>query len=270
MANGWQPQHHHQIWHSLADPRARVNNVERNGQSFNHAVAMGQNYRWHLGDPSFIRIPTELRTFQGGDATKGRIGEGIHYGYIQSSPSFSAYHGYNVIGSPGQGTWGGSWITFDPMNPYVNYHGTSWENAHRWHARHSLPPTTEVIFHQNLPYSLFEGRTDNQFIGVNFTFRTNSSNGLWDLSVYSGASNQPPYPSSLDAPPHERYLEPPNQLIPVPNRTGRNTGRDWWLRPRGGNEVERGQYHWTYPFVPVIVFDYSNSASSDRTTIGTH
>jgi hypothetical protein len=274
MANGWQPNFHHQIWHSLADPRAKVNTMERQGESFNNAVRLGQNYRWHLGDPSFIRIPTELRTFQGANGTKGRIGEGIHYGYIESSPGTMFSHaGHITIGGPGSETWGGPTSTFDPTIPnwMVNYRGSNWENAHRWHARHSLPNNTEVIFHQNIPYSLFEGRTDNQYIGITAVFRTHGNNGLWDLSVYTGAANQQPYSSSLDAPPHERHLDPPNNLRPIPGREGRNRGRNWWLSPfLLSTEADRGNPHWSDPTVPLIILDYSNTAASSQTTIGTH
>ena len=42
--SNWTPYHHHQIWHSLADPRAKVNDVERNTFSFNEAVRLGQLY----------------------------------------------------------------------------------------------------------------------------------------------------------------------------------------------------------------------------------
>jgi len=270
---GWQPNFHHQIWHSLADPRAKVNEMERQGASFTNAVAMGQNYRFFLGDPSFIRIPTELRTHQGGPGTKGRIGEGIHHGYIESSiPDNWEHGGSSVIGGPSNETWGGPIASFDSTIPgsMLNYRGSNWENAHRWHARHHLPNSTEIIFHDNVPYSLFEGRTDNQYIGVNFTFRTNGDNGLWDLSTYTGATNSQPYGSSLDAPPHERHLNPPDNLRPIPGRLGRNRERNFWLRPRNRVEAERGDPDWTYPFTPIIVVDYSRPAPTDQTTIGTH
>jgi len=270
--NNWQPHFHHQLWHSLADPRAKVNTMERETFSFNEAVRRGQNYRWHLGDPSFIRIPTELRTHQGGPGTKGRIGEGIHYGYIESSvPSNWANQGHVFFGGPGQGTWGGRPIGQTPEgSPLFGDHGSNWENAHRWHARHHLPPSTEIIFHANMPYNVFEGRTDNQYIGVNFTFRTHGDNGLWDLSTYTGASNAQPYGSSLDAPPHERHLNPPDNLRPIPNRPGRNRARNWWLRPSAPPEADRGDPYWVEPNDPIIVFDYSRPAQSDRITIGTH
>jgi len=274
MAGGWQPDFHHQIWHSLADPRAKVNTMERETFSFIEAVRRGQNYRWHLGDPSFIRIPTELRTHQGGPVTKGRIGEGINYGYIESStPDNWANQGHAFFGGPNEGTWGGRPINHTPDgSPLFGDHGSNWENAHRWNARHHLPNSTEIIFYDNRSNSLFEGRTNNQYIGVNFTFRTHANNGLWDLATYTGAARtSQPYGTSLDAPPHDRHIiTPPYNPRPVPNRLGRNRGREWWLRPQAPIEADRGDPHWVEPNTPIIIFDYSRPAQSDRITIGTH
>jgi len=284
MAGGWTPDYNFQFWHSLADNRARINNTrtdglvygeERGTFSFQEAVRRGQHYRWHLGDPSFVRIPTELRTFQGSAGTKGRLGEGLPYGYIESSrPEHWLYHGGSFFGGPGQGTWGGPIFSGDPTNPFTNYRGSHFENVHRWNARKHLPNSTEVIFHDNLPYGIFEGRSDNQYIGITAVFRTNANNSIWDLSIYSGAANQQPYCSSLDAPPHDRQLHPPNQLPPggrVPNRPGRHGGRGWWLRPFiPSPEADRGDPHWSDNTIPLVVLDYSRPAQSLLTTIGTH
>jgi len=274
LSVGWQPHYHYQIWHSLADPRAKINTRERDSFSFIEAVRLGQNYRWHLGDPSFIRISTELRTHQGSPGTKGRIGEGIHYGYIESSPGGESaeHNGRTRIEG---GTWGGPIASFDTTITTDNYRGSAWENAHRWHARHHLPNSTEVIFHDNLPNNMFEGRTDNQYIGLNFTFRTHANNGLWDLSTYTGATNVQPYGNAENAP-HDRPIHPPGDNNPpnrVPGREGRNRGRNFWLRPlitEPSPQPDRGEYDWVYPFTPIIVFDYSRPAQSDRITIGTH
>ena len=141
------------------------------------------------------------------------------------------------------------------------WNNSHWENAHRWHARHSLPNTTEILFHENKSQNRFEGRTNNQYIGVNFTFRTHSNNGLWDIPTYTGATSTPPNGSNLDT--------SPNNETPLINQPFRN--RRWWFRPRiVVPEPDRGNPHWADLDTPIVIFDYSRPAQADRITIGTH
>jgi len=142
-----------------------------------------------------------------------------------------------------------------------------------------------VINYSNLATGRFEGRTSDQYIGTSFTFRTDSSNGLWDLSIFTNTAvgpqrwggyedawddNLPRVPGIPDSlrrrswnrqpwswvrrptvpsnPPHDRS---PGVFIPTTDFPGNNFGTD-------------------NPSTPIIVVNYSMPATSDLVTIGTH
>lgn len=249
----WVPQHHHRLYHTLADTRAKVNAIERNSTSFHTAVQRGSQFTTHLGDPSFIRIPGDLMTNIGGQAidmipsqpavTKGRIGQHIDFWEMQSSP----------------GVFGG-----------LDYQPLAFRNAQRWHARHSLPQTTRLIFEQNQAQGLFEGQTLGQYLGISMTFRTHADNGLWDLSLYTGAVQNPMYQPYPDVNPGLN-VEGREPIFPpgaTPPTGGGNRDWFWPSAPDQPNFQIPSDYN--RPSIPTLVVDYSNPAQSDRTTIGTH
>jgi hypothetical protein len=255
----WQPDFQHRLNHTLADTRAKINDIERNSPAVQAAVARGSMFTTHIGDPAFIRINADLMTLMGGSAhvsnpnapalTAGRVGENQPFHVIESSP-------------------GGG------------YQSLAFNNAQRWHGRHSLPRTTQIIWERNLHQGLFEGRQANQYIGVNFVIRTHADNGLWDLAIYTGATAlttagadpRPIFPNfevPINTEPWEIRLPSPQ-----PNFQGgrgvRRPTRSWFWPP--GNPSDPGFPSSPYrnPQTPLIVLDYSSPAQTDRTTIGTH
>ena len=263
-AGVWTPALEHRIYHTLSDTRAKISEVEKNSSTFTAAQMLGSQVTTFLGDPSFIRIPHDLMTNIGGPAggasttvTKGRIGE-------------HGQHGFHTIeSSPRQ----------------IQYQERAFQNAQRWHMRHSLPRTTQVIYDINLSQGLFEGRGRNQYIGSTFVFRTHADNGLWDLSTYTGSTSNHnrPYPDweipiteepSPGRTQQEIILpEPPpswNPQIPGQDRRGMRRRSREWVRPADRNPGFPSNPPDGKPTTPIIIVDYSNPAQTDRTTIGTH
>jgi hypothetical protein len=248
----WRPDLEHRMYHTLADPRAKINTVERNSPSFIAAQALGSLHTIHLGDPAFIRIPPELMTFIGGSVTgdsptltTGRVGQNQPFHSLVTSPGGPAHQ----------------------QRAFVN--------AQRWHARFSLPSTTQVIWERNLEQGLFEGRHSNQHIGVNFTFRTHAHNGLWDLAIYTGATegaaapSRPNFEVPINREPWEIRTPPPPTWHPG-GRGVRRPVRSWMWPPTVPPAPGFPVPGYADPGTPIIILDYSNPATTDRTTIGTH
>ena len=157
------PGYRHVLSHSLASPRAKINEHERQTGSFQLANATSPVY---LGTPSFIRIPRELRTFIGSNNTHGHVLPGGVQG-MHGQPGFSR-----------------------------NDNDATYNNAQRWHGRFSLPSGTLVGV--RLPGSDANSevhmvpKTFDQYIAVYMTFRTwNGEGALWDLTTLTNSMDNP-------------------------------------------------------------------------------
>jgi hypothetical protein len=312
--------------HTLADTRAKISRqvgpdgyMEWDTPTRVNASLRGSQHTEFLGNPHWIEIPQTLRTWIGSTNTTGRVWEdstSMVAGYTNSNNRLNSTTVNHNWGPPGAGSstvhgniLGTAVVAGVSGTNFIDWNTSARTNAHRWSFRFHLPYTTMVMFpdapvrdNNGLPVvgpggvpvsnsqrGRFEGRERDQFLNVDFTFRTKGSNTIWDLSTYTNTAG-----TSLDLPlgvrmipdsftpvdiPVTPGLEPAFLFDKIPPLTGRPHAWlvPWsrWVPPvQGPPDYDipaiRPPDNWIRPSTPIISFDYSNPAESDKTTIGTH
>lgn len=246
----YNPAYKYNLTHTLIDTRGKISDVEKDTPSYKNAVVAGSNKEYYVGQPSWIEINKDLRTWMGSTNSSGFLGYG-HKGDMISS----------------------------------NKPDTAWKNAQKWNFRFSLPKATQIMFlnDNNLKNGLFEGRTKNQIIYTEFVYRTWAGFPEWDLTTFTntGVSPQPDNINNL-----EPGRIPPIPLNPndgtnvtVPSDKGNTPDPQpnfpnlplipGVIEPddKDDNPVTGDEDN---PATPEIMVDYSNPSDTDKTTIGTH
>lgn len=133
--------------HSLKNARAKINEIEKATQSYIDSTNVNQTI---LGTPSYIEIPTKLRTYIGSTQTTGTIGDG----------------------------------DYDHTGNTANV-DTSWKNAQRWHASLYLPSSTIVMGRESKKFYDKEGF----FLITYMKFETANSSAPWNLELKTAHEN---------------------------------------------------------------------------------
>lgn len=223
----YNPTYNYTVAHTLKSSRAKIDEYEKLTSEYISADAATLI---KLGQPHFIIIPQQLRTHIGGITTVGHVDSGGgDTDYRDGAPTL-AYDTYT--------------------------------NSQRWHARLSLPTTTQVLLHDVQDEKIGKvidtftlvDKGEDQLIGIYTTFRANQGGSpSWDLTTKTNTTTTT-YPDD--------EFEVPDRDPDDPRRTT-ITFKD----PEGGSKINEKKRK---PRIPIIVFDYSDDASTDSKVIGTH
>lgn len=262
FGKNYTPTYKYNLSSTLADPRMKISPWEVRTPEYKDAVRKGTTSKVIIGTPSWMEIPQSLRTWIGSTITSGKWG-------------LSGQNGNNGLGSKAQEA------TCDCPKTLTN--------IQKWNWNYGLPQNTKIWFYNNAAGKskdgnpIYESATKDQYIYTSMIFRTkavrNEIQGQGD-----------PWQTSLVSPAifyNDHYLVHSPQSIPNWDLTMfTNTGNNGIPDITGtvkdipkGLTVGSGQNgtwdpsqvpEYSSPKVPIVFWNYSQSASTDKDSVGTH
>lgn len=247
---------------TLADPRMKISPWEVRSPEYKDAVRKGTTSKVITGSPAWLEIPQALRTWLGSFTSSGKWG-------------LPGINGNNALGSKTQdGT--------------CNCARTL-TNVQKWNWNYNLPQNTKIWFYNNAAGKakdgspLYESASKDQYVLTSMVFRTKAvrtdypgSSDSWQTGwvspaiaygdhyqVYAGQS-VPDWDLTM-------FTNTGSGGLPdivgtakdLPNGLTVGTGQNGTWDPRQGTG-------YSSPRVPIVFWNYSQSASTDKDNVGTH